>query len=78
MASLRDLARIKPRIEDKVRDPRFVRPDQVQDRAWVLPDLRFLDQVPALLADQERRAREPLRTRRSIQSSHVAPDGSLR
>ena len=78
MSSLRDLTRVKPRIEDKVRDPRFIRPDHVQNGAWVAPDLRFLDQVPALLADQERRASKPLRARGSIQSSHSARNGSLR
>ena len=72
MASLRDLTRVKPRIEDKVRDPRFIRPDHVQNEAWVAPDLRFLDQVPALLADQERRARKPLRARLDTKFAHRA------
>ena len=62
LASFRDLARIKPRIDDKIGDPRFFTGDRRQRGLPIMLDLRFLARLPEFVADQERRTREPRRT----------------
>lgn len=69
LASLRELARIRPLIEARAEAMGFPR-RQVEDgiriagrpnEVRILSYLDFLSRLPALLADQERRAREPRR-----------------
>jgi hypothetical protein len=67
LASLRELARIQPLVESKAlamgfprqRSMSGIRIAGVAPEVQVLPYLDFLRPLPALLADQERRAKEP-------------------
>jgi hypothetical protein len=62
LASARELARIQPLIEAKAKDMGFPHRQTLPNDARIIPYLDFLTPLPALLADQERRAKEPKRT----------------
>jgi hypothetical protein len=72
LASLRELARIQPLIEDKAEDLKLPRPPDVYHRGAVAPYLTFLAPLPTFLADQERRAREPNRVS-ALKSAFTSP-----
>ena len=57
----RGLAAARPAIEEKAEELGFSRPRGPDGRGRPTPYLPFLVQLPELLADQERRAAEPLR-----------------
>ncbi len=59
LAALRELARISPLIEARAQTMGFPRPHNFQNNDRVMPYLDFLGPAPVLLADQERRAKEP-------------------